>query len=104
MGLATSGAPASVAAISRRKKIAKTATSDRNPATTIRPQWTCRIALMRFPQKLNVLEQYEERIARVPTFFGNDKHPIKPHLSDEVSVAGVEQFVNLAWRAKLRLV
>src|SRR5262245_44772049 len=72
MGLATSGTPASVVAISKSKKIAKTATSDRNPATTIRPQWTCRMALMRFPPKLNVLEQYEERIARVPTLFRDD--------------------------------
>src|SRR5262245_38804925 len=48
MGLATSGMPASVAISSRSKKIAKTATSDRNPATTISPQWTSRMALMRF--------------------------------------------------------
>src|SRR5215216_3535717 len=39
MGLASSGTPATVAANSRRKKIANTATSERNPATRIRPQW-----------------------------------------------------------------
>src|SRR5262249_25192669 len=70
MGLATAGAPASVAAISRRKKIANTATSDRSPATMIRPQWTCRMALMRF-SRMKMFQSIREVDSGSSTLFRN---------------------------------